>query len=862
MPVRNRLALTALGLGLIVAWFAVGRVETDVRVANAATTIALTPHVSGLDQPLYMTQPNDGTNRFFIVERTGRIRVVVNGALQSTPFLDVSSIITSSGSEQGLLGLAFHPSYATNGQFFIYYTAANGDNALARVRVSASNANVADASSRTVLFAEPDRFDNHNGGNLNFGPDGLLYIGMGDGGSAGDPDNHAQTLDTLLGKMLRIDVNSGSPYSIPTTNPFRTVAGARPEIWALGLRNPWRWSFDRQTGDLFIGDVGQGTWEEIDRLPRGAPGGANFQWSCLEGTHPFSTSRSCTTGTATAPIFEYTHSGLGDCSVTGGYLYRGSAIPSLVGQYVYGDYCSGRIWVLTPSGSTWSSSLLLDTQLNVASFAEDRSGELYAIDITGGTVYRINDGAAPTPTPTRTAVPAATSTFTPTPTRTATPVPGTATPSPTSTPTTGGAGTGTATFDDRPGQNQLLNGEYPAGAINWGTGQWYHSGPYDAFTTKSVSFVGNGATSGTFQFITPRRLVRLDADNGGGSASTVTLACSGQPTVSATLGAGQVSTLSTNWTGVCSTVTVTSSNGWNTNFDNLVFDSPTPPTATSTPTSVSTSTPTSVSIPTASPTADSAASGTVTFDNLSNLNRALSGQYPTGVIDWGSNAWYLSSPWRLFGTNSISFNGGGPTSASFTFVSTPRRVVRVDAMNGDSGPSSVTLSCAGQRTAMFTVNAGQLVTLSTGWTGTCPTITVTSSNGWHTNFDNLVYDTPRADLTITSFTGTNGTTAQPPHLTLTVVNQGNADAGPGTTFDIHVLADLGRPPTPGDIAYVAHIPVDRLAPGETATVEGDVFPDTLRPGSHTLSALADGHDTVIESNEGNNYRTVVVNISP
>ncbi len=860
MAVRNRLVLAILCFGLIAGWLlGVGRTsDTDVRVASAATTIVLTPHLSGLSQPLAMTQPNDGTNRFFVVERTGRIRVSVNGALQATPFLDVTSLITSSNSEQGLLGLAFHPNYASNGLFFVYYTASNGDNTLARFHVSSGNANQADPNSRAVLFAEADRFSNHNGGNVIFGPDGFLYVGLGDGGSAGDPDNNAQNLGVLLGKLLRIDVNSGSPYAIPSSNPFVNTPGARGEIWALGLRNPWRWSFDRQAGDLMIGDVGQGSWEEVDRQLRNAPGGANYQWSCLEGTHPFS-SRTCDQGTSTGPIFEYDHS-QGECSVTGGYMYRGSAIPSLFGQYVFSDYCSGRIWTLAQSGGTWSRMLLLDTPYNVASFAEDRNGEIYAIDITGGTVYRINDGGTPptnTPTPTHTPVAAATNTptrtptpvaaATNTPTRTPTSVAAaTNTPTRTPTPVTGGdASSGTISFDDRPGQDQPLTGEYPAGVVDWGSGQWFHSGPYAGFSTKSVGFDGSSLTSATFRFITPRRLVRFDFANGGTASSALTASCPGQPTLTGNASPGQVGTLSTGWTGTCSSVTMTSSNGWDTNFDNIVFDTPGAAAPTATPT----------------PTAGSAPGTTVTFNDLDSPNRALNGQYPSGSIDWGTNAWYLSGPWRQFTTNSIGFNGSGPTSGSFTFVGAVRRLVRIDTLNGGSGVSTITLSCAGQRTASFTLNAGELRTLSTGWTGTCPAVTVTSSNGWNTNFDNLVFDTPNADLTITAFNATNGTTSQPPHLTFTVQNQGTADAGPGSTFDIHVFADLGRPPTPADIAYVAHIPVNRLDPGDSATVQGDVFSDTLQPGTHTLWALVDGHDTVAESNETNNVGSVTVTVT-
>ena len=843
---RGRLTLCASLLLVVAIGLSLVRATSEERIANAATTIALMPFISGLNQPLNMVQPPDGSNRFFVVERTGQIRVVVNGTLQATPFLDVSGLITSAGGEQGLLGLAFHPSYSSNGLFFVYYTASNGDNTLARFRVSASNANQADPNSRTVLFALADRFNNHNGGNGVFGPDGFLYVGIGDGGSAGDPDNNAQNLGSLMGKLLRIDVNSGNPYAIPPSNPFVGVSGARGEVWALGLRNPWRWTFDRQNGDLYIGDVGQGNWEEIDRHPAAAAAGNNYQWSCLEGTHAFNTSRTCSQGISTGPITEYDHS-QGDCSVTGGYLYRGASISSLVGSYVYADYCSGRIWMLQQSGSTWNSSPLLDTTLNVASFAEDRLGEVYVIDITGGVVYRMLDGSAPTATPTRTSTPQPAtstptptqtpppaSTSTPTPTRTATPVPATstATATPTSTPVGGPPQSGTVTFDDRAGQNQPLNGEYPAGVIDWGSGQWYHSGPFGSFTTKSTSFVGGGATSGTFRFLSPRRLVRLDAYNGGASSSTITLSCAGQRDASFTVAARQLSTVNTGWTGTCPSVTVTSSNGWDTNFDNLVFDtvradltltqfSATNGTTTQQPHLTFTvlnqgngdagpgvtfdihvfadlgrpPTPgdlafvAHIAVPRLLPGQSTIAEGdifpdslqagthtlwalvdghdtvtesneannsrsvsvtitqdggsppppqqTVTFNDLGSPNRVLSGQYPSGIIDWGANAWYLSAPWRQFTTNSISFNGAGPTSATLRFMNA-QRLVQLDAFNGGSGASTITLSCAGQATVSISVPAGQLRTLSTGWTGTCTSLTIGSSNGWDTNFDNMV----------------------------------------------------------------------------------------------------------------------------
>jgi hypothetical protein len=382
---------------------------------------------------------------------------------------------------------------------------------------------------------------------LAFGPDGYLYVGLGDGGSAGDPENRAQDLGSLLGKLLRIDVDGAAPYAVPTTNPFVGRAGARGEIWALGLRNPWRYSFDRATGDLWIGDVGQGTWEEIDRQAAGGAGGRNFQWSCMEGAHTYSAARVCSQGTPTGPLYEYGH-GSGDCSVTGGYVYRGGRIAALAGAYVFGDYCSGRIWALAQGASgAWAASLLLDTGLYLASFGQDAAGELYVVDL-GGAVYRLDAANAPTPTASPGPPPTSTATAAPTPTPPATPTP----------------------------------------------------------------------------------------------------------------------------------------------------------------------------------------------------------------------------------------------------VTTPK-----------AGP----------------------------------------------------------DLVITRFTATDGSTDAPPHISVTVQNRGDAEAGPGDTFDVHVFADLGRPPVPGDTAYVAHLAVAKLAVGASATVEGELFSGMLSPGPHTLWALADGHDVVAESVEENNHASASVAVS-
>lgn len=426
--------------------------------AETASAVTLTPVFSGLSQPLFITHAGDGSGRLFVVERGGRIQVF-DGGTQAT-FLDVSGLITTTGSEQGLLGLAFHPDYPTNGLFSIYYTA-QGDlaNTLARYRVSAGNPNQADPSSGEVLLSIPDRFTNHNGGMLAFGPDGYLYVGTGDGGSGGDPDGNGQNLNTLLGKLLRLDVNSGAPYRIPPSNPFVGRSDARGEVWAHGLRNPWRFSFDRATGDLYIADVGQGQIEEIDYQPAGSAGGQNYGWDRMEGSTCYDAA-SCDKSGLTMPVAEYDHSA-GNCSITGGYVYRGAAVPDLAGAYVYGDYCSGRIWTLRRDGAgAWASSLLTDTAMFISSFGEDQAGELYVTDLAGGQVYRFaGTGAGPTatPTPTRTAPPAATATRSPTvipPTNTPTGTPiATATTSLASTPTPTPTNTliPTATATDTPG---------------------------------------------------------------------------------------------------------------------------------------------------------------------------------------------------------------------------------------------------------------------------------------------------------------------------------------------------------------------------------------------------------------------------
>ncbi len=348
-----------------------------------------------------------------MVEQTGRIKIIQNGAVLGTPFLNVASLITTSAPEQGLLGLAFHPNYAQNGWFFINYTDTAGDTVVARYSVS-SNPNVANTSSAVTVLAVDQPFANHNGGHLAFGPDGYLYIGLGDGGSGGDPGNRAQNRQTLLGKILRINVNQ-LPYTIPSNNPF-AGGGALPEIWALGLRNPWRFTFDRQTGDLYIADVGQNMWEEVNFQPASSSGGENYGWRVYEGNESFS-------GGSLAgvifPVAVYNH-GQG-CSVTGGYVYRGVSAPGLEGIYLYGDFCSGIIWTMQRSGSAWQSTQFMDTSYNISSFGEDVRGDLYVVN-HGGTVLRL-ESVNPPQTPTLTQTPVPTSTPAPTLTETPTPLP-------------------------------------------------------------------------------------------------------------------------------------------------------------------------------------------------------------------------------------------------------------------------------------------------------------------------------------------------------------------------------------------------------------------------------------------------------
>ena len=363
-----------------------------VLAAPTDARIRLRLIASGLSKPVFATIANDGSHRIFIVEKTGKIKILQNGVVRSTPFLNISSEV-SKGSEQGLLGLAFHPKFSTNRKLYVNFTNLAGDTVIREYRASSSNPNVVSTSTKRQILKIAQPYANHNGGMLAFGPDGYLYIGMGDGGDAGDPGNRAQNPNYLLGKMLRIGINrttSTTAYVNPGSNPYVGVAG-RDEIWQIGLRNPWRFSFDRVKGDLWIGDVGQGKYEEIDRAVQtssGAGRGVNWGWRVLEGTHCYSPPSGCSTAGKTMPLLDYDHGG-GRCAVTGGYVYRGSAIPLLRGGYVFGDYCSGEIWVVASSASAPVSKVrLLDTSLLISSFGEIGGGELVVTDLNGR-VYRL-----------------------------------------------------------------------------------------------------------------------------------------------------------------------------------------------------------------------------------------------------------------------------------------------------------------------------------------------------------------------------------------------------------------------------------------------------------------------------------------
>jgi Glucose / Sorbosone dehydrogenase/CARDB len=697
-----------------------------------------------------------------------------------------------------------------------------------------------------VLFAEQDQTPNHNGGMLAFGADGYLYIAIGDDGTGGGTPPDAQRLDVVFGKILRIDVNSGNPYAIPPTNPFVGRAGARGEIWALGLRNPWRFSFDRATGDLWIGDVGQFAWEEIDRQPAGTPGGANYQWPCREGQHVFRSDLTCGQGASTPPIFEYPHGDAPCSAITGGYVYRGSAMPGFLGAYLYTDSCQDRVWALRGSASEgWTNTLLATLNAAPVSFMEDRAGELYLADYSAGQqILRLSEAGIPSPPPTSTRTPTATPrpsapTATPTPTQTAAPS-RTSTPTPTSTP---GASlpTLTVTFDSLPVQAGILSSELPEGVIDWGQNAWVHLPPFGNFPSQSITFAepSNQITNGWFTLVGGRRLVSLDAYNVGPTLSYASLGCYNaqlqpiQPVRTFSIDSGQALTLRTGWTARCDVVTLGSATGQLLHFDNLVVESLGPDLVitsfTATDGTADADPRLSVTVrnrgdrstagflsdvhffadlgrpptpadfgfkahlggidlaPGASWTGETHFPGlgpashtlwaladahnvvresdetnnvasasvkianapivTVTFDNLPPQAALLTGEYPAGLINWGSNRWVHLVPAGRFPSKSITFVEltTGITSSWFDFVG-EGRLVALDAFNLTASVSYVSLGCYNaqqqlvQPVGIFALQPDTVSTLRTGWTARCHSVTIGSANGQMTHFDNLVVD--------------------------------------------------------------------------------------------------------------------------
>ncbi|MBZ5629452.1 MAG: PQQ-dependent sugar dehydrogenase [Acidobacteriia bacterium] len=384
--VRSRFAALISGVALAFLAGCGGQISSNGMPSPAPSgpppALQLTSFVSGLASPDGMESAHDGSGRLFVLEQAGNIRIIRSGALAATPFLDIAAKVISGG-ELGLLGLTFHPNYATNRKFYVNYTRPLGsqwETVIAEYLVSAANPDQADPASERILLTVAQPFANHNGGQMAFGPDGFLYIGLGDGGSGGDPLGNGQNTQTLLGKILRIDVNAataGRAYAIPPDNPFAAGGGA-PEIFAYGFRNPWRFSFDSATGTLFAGDVGQDSFEEVDIVQKGA----NYGWNIMEGSHCFQPATGCNMTGLTLPINDYGRDQGG--TVIGGFVYRGSAIPGLVNAYVFGDFLSGRIWGLRQNSSgTWERTELAATAKLISSFGRDENGELYVVDYAG-----------------------------------------------------------------------------------------------------------------------------------------------------------------------------------------------------------------------------------------------------------------------------------------------------------------------------------------------------------------------------------------------------------------------------------------------------------------------------------------------
>jgi glucose/arabinose dehydrogenase len=377
--------------GVVAADLAVTRVRARAQADwLIGKNLSLQPVVKGLKEPTLVGWPPDGGKRMFVLERAGRIRLAdADGTLHPTPFLDISNN-TSTSTEEGLLGLAFDPNYSQNGYMYIDYTANDASVNVVRYTVAPGQPDQVDPSTAMTVMAIPKRSKFHNGGTLAFGPDGYLYVSVGDD----EASQEAQSLGSIYGKILRIDVDSAQPYAVPPTNPFVDTQGARPEIWSYGFRNPWRFSFDRATSDMWIGDVGDAKWEEVDMQPASSHGGENYGWPYFEGSDCMNPDH-CQDGGFVSPLVTYGHNMT--CAVMGGYVYRGPSVPAFTGKYLFGDLCTGGVFTMTGGAQQGWSRVELDFQpIKIDSFAEDPAGDVYVIDMQGGVIYRIADGSMPT----------------------------------------------------------------------------------------------------------------------------------------------------------------------------------------------------------------------------------------------------------------------------------------------------------------------------------------------------------------------------------------------------------------------------------------------------------------------------------
>jgi glucose/arabinose dehydrogenase len=403
IKIKKPIALFALFTGLFCSQPRAG-VESDNPIESRAkqssseknllkvepwVEIELVPVASGFNLPTYLTHADDKSGRIYVVEKPGKVMILKGNEVLPEPFLDIVSRVRSRESERGLLSIAFHLKFKENRRFFVNYSDLDGNTVISEFRVGDSKVKSTEESERILLTIKQPA-SNHNGGQIEFGPYGFLYIGMGDGGAAADPWGNAQNREVLLGKMLRIDVDGKKLYGIPEDNPFIGIKEFRPEIWAYGFRNPWRFSFDSKTGDLYIADVGQNKWEEIHVQPGNSRGGENYGWDILEGSHAFELPEGYDTSELVMPVLEYDHD-LG-CSITGGYVYRGKKNPALIGTYFFSDFCSGRIWGLRKtSEGNWEWTRLLNSRLSVSSFGIDEESEIYVLDYNKGTVYHLKE---------------------------------------------------------------------------------------------------------------------------------------------------------------------------------------------------------------------------------------------------------------------------------------------------------------------------------------------------------------------------------------------------------------------------------------------------------------------------------------